>query len=147
MPLPEQVVHTNDGTGAQLVQSAPRSKPGEAGNARLQKREARLKEQLAQIVIKHAALRDKTTGKNKAQAFVKSWLRALTGKELKHEAEIRGFLWDSFETVEQAEETILAAMFCGVVVVDTYSDEGKNTAVMHNGVTETSEDGQLNMLL
>lgn len=102
-----------------------RAKPGEGQAKKLQDREDRLKAQLAKIESQRSATRDKQTGKTKAMSYVKAWLNKLNDKELRHEAKIRGFIWESFESIEQAIDTIEAAMFCGVVAQGEPSTNGE----------------------
>ena len=83
----------------------------------LQGREARLREGLVKIEAQKKVARDRMTGKTRAQGYVRKWLEALTATELKHEAEIRGYLYGEFETMEDAITMVLAAMFSGVVIV------------------------------
>ena len=92
-----------------------RNKPGELMAKALQEREARLRKGLAEIEIKKKAARHKATGKTKAQAYARIWLDKLTATELKHEVEIRDAHYGDFESMEQAIDYVLAAMFDGVV--------------------------------
>ena len=82
----------------------------------LRERETRLKNALAQVEAAKRKVRDKSTGRTRAQAAVKGWLEKLDTAELRHEAEIRGFIWGEFASIEHAIETIRLAMFTGVVV-------------------------------
>lgn len=97
-----------------------RAKSGEGMTARLIEREKRAKATLARIEEQKRQARDKVTGKTKAQAYVQKWLEKLTATELRHECEIRGFLYKDFETMEQAMDTVQATMFLEVVVQVTY---------------------------
>ena len=83
---------------------------------RLVEREKKMRAVLAKIEQQKKEARDRVTGKTKAKAYVRLWLEKLTATELRHECEIRGFLYDEFEAMEQAMDTVQAAMFSGVVV-------------------------------
>ena len=93
-----------------------RAKIGETAMRELREREMRLKNASAQIEAAKRKVRDKATGRTRAQAAVKGWLEKLDTAELRHEAEIRGFIWVEFISIEHAIETIRLAMFAGVVV-------------------------------
>lgn len=92
-----------------------RTKPGETMTRRLAEREQRAKAALTKIAEQRQAARDRSTGKSKAQAYVKTWLENLTATELRHECEIRDYLYDDFEGMEDAISTVVTAMFSGVV--------------------------------
>ena len=92
------------------------TKPGETMTKRLVVQESMLRAKLAQLEQKKKAARDRVTGKTKARAYVQTWLEKLTATELKHECEIRGFLYGEFESMEQAMALVEEAMFAGVVV-------------------------------
>ncbi len=100
-----------------------RAKPGEGITQRLVAREKKAKATLARIEEQRHQARDKVTGKTKAQAYVKTWLEKLTATELRHECAIRGYLYEDFETMEQAMNTVRAAMFSGVAARMTCSLE------------------------
>ena len=85
----------------------------------LREREARLRQGLATIELQKKVARDKATGKTKARAYTRTWLEKLTATELKHEVEIREALYGDFESMEQAMDYVLAAMFGGMVAVVT----------------------------
>mgnify|MGYP001583718468 CR=1 FL=1 len=91
-------------------------KPGEGMTQRLMEREKKMRAALARIEQQKKEARDRVTGKTKAQAYVRLWLEKLTATELRHECGIRGFLYEDFETMEQAMDMVGAAMFAGVVV-------------------------------
>lgn len=88
-----------------------RAKPGEGLTRDLNAREERLRGELKKIEAKRQLARDKATGKNKAQAAVLGWLKKLSGPELRQELKLRGQDLDAFESIDQAEEAILVAMF------------------------------------
>jgi hypothetical protein len=103
-----------------------RAKPGEAMTRTLQEREARLRRDLAKIDQQRKTAREKATGKTRAQGYTRKWLEALTATELKHEVEVRGYMYASFDTMEEAIDVVLAAMFAGIVVesANGVRDEG-----------------------
>lgn len=105
-----------DMTLPQWEKKMARAKPGETVTRALKDREQKLKAALARVEVQKQAARDRVTGKTKAQAYVRAWLERLTATELRHECEMRGFLYGDMETMEQAIDVVQAAMFSGVVV-------------------------------
>ena len=90
-----------------------RTKPGETMAKTLREREARLHQKLAMLELQKKAAREKVTGKTRARAYTRIWLEKLTATELRHEVEIRDAIYGNFETMEQAIDYVLVAMFDG----------------------------------
>src|SRR6266566_7030371 len=98
-----------------------RARPNEGISRQLREREQRLQQDLARVKGLRQVVRDRITGKTRAQVYVKMWLEQLDPPELRHEAEIRGFRWEAFATREQAIDTLQAAIFAGVVAEPTHA--------------------------
>ena len=110
-----------------------RARPGEGITKRLQARETRLRAAFTRIEAQRKVARDKVTGKSRAQIAVKTWLNKLNTEELRHEAEIRGFVWKQFESIDQAIDTVHVAIFSGVVVCGGSGSAQPVTPEPHTG--------------
>ncbi len=118
-----------------------RYRPGEKLMQLLKEKEEQLRQSLREVERKRQQARDTVTGKTRAKAYVRKWLEKLDTPELRREAEIRGFVWQQFESIEEAIDTIHAAVFVGVVICGetmTFQPVSRRDAPEHAETSQTA---------